>query len=74
MLTKMKNARVSYIGRILALPLLTFIFLAFTVKTKQNIASGEIINVATLEKPITVVIDAGHGGEDDGARSGTGLT
>lgn len=74
MLTKMKNARVSYIGRILALPLLTFIFLAFTVKTKQNIASGEIINVATLEKPITVVIDAGHGGEDDGTRATDGTT
>jgi N-acetylmuramoyl-L-alanine amidase len=74
MLTKMKNARVSYIGRVLALPLLTFIFLAFTVKTKQNISSGEIIGITTLEKTFTVVIDAGHGGNDDGVRATDGTT
>lgn len=69
MLTKMKNPRVSYIGRILALPLLTFIFVAFTVKTKQVLPESNITGNILLEKPITVVIDAGHGGEDAGAKN-----
>jgi N-acetylmuramoyl-L-alanine amidase len=74
MLTKMQNPSVTYIGRILALPLLTIIFLAFTVKTKQHILPREVIGVTTLEKTFTVVIDAGHGGEDAGARGKNGLS
>lgn len=73
MLTKMKHPRVSYIGRILALPLLTFIFLAFTIKTKTLLPpqGNETIK---LEKVFTVVIDAGHGGEDPGAKAADGTT
>src|SRR5690606_34388461 len=34
MLAQMQNPRISYIGRVLALPLLAFIFAAFSIKTK----------------------------------------
>ena len=73
MLTKMKNPRVSYISRILALPLLTVIFLAFTIKTKTLLPPQGNENIK-LEKIFTVVVDAGHGGEDPGAKATDGTT
>ena len=67
MLTQNKNPKVSYLGRLLALPLAAIIFFAFTLKMK-TINSSPSCN----DKQITVVIDAGHGGSDDGARSVNG--
>lgn len=66
MLSKNKNPKVNYIGRIMVLPLLVLVFAAFTFKTKSNapIYQG---------KKITVVIDAGHGGPDAGATSADGI-
>lgn len=60
MLTKNKNPRVNYLGRIMVLPLAVLVFTAFTFKAKtgSSIYHG---------KKITVVIDAGHGGQDAGA-------
>src|SRR5437868_2809195 len=55
MLTKNKNPKVNYLGRIMVLPLLVLIFAAFTFKAKP-------INRYYHGKKITVVIDAGHGG------------
>lgn len=72
MLTKMQNPNVNYISRVLVLPLLTFVFFAFTIKTKQ-LKHREDATVAVFEKTITVVIDAGHGGSDAGARSLNGV-
>ncbi len=66
MLTKNKNPRVNYIGRIMVLPLAVLIFAAFTFKTKS---SPPVYN----GKKITVVIDAGHGGQDAGAKSADGI-
>ncbi|MBC7689535.1 MAG: N-acetylmuramoyl-L-alanine amidase [Aquabacterium sp.] len=67
MLTKNKHSKVGYIGRLLVLPLAVLVFAAFTLKAKT---------FKLLEnyngKPITVVIDAGHGGDDKGAQSVTG--
>lgn len=59
MLTK-NNKRLSLFSRILALPLLLFVFAAFTFKTvsEKLVYKGE---------KIIVVIDAGHGGKDAGA-------
>jgi N-acetylmuramoyl-L-alanine amidase len=65
MLIKNKNAKVNYVGRIMALPLLVLIFAAFTFKAKP-------INHYYHGKKITVVIDAGHGGGDGGAKSADG--
>jgi TonB-dependent SusC/RagA subfamily outer membrane receptor len=64
MLTKKHNPKISYISRILALPLFAFIILAFTIKTRPE----EKRNAINLENEITVVIDAGHGG-GTGARA-----
>ena len=64
MLTKNHNPKFSYISRILALPLFAFILFAFTIKEKQN----DQQSVLALEKEITVIIDAGHGG-GTGARA-----
>lgn len=69
MLSKLKNPKVSYISRLLLLPLLTFLVTAFAVKINRTEATS--MAVSSLEKPITVVIDAGHGyknGKPDGAK------
>ena len=64
MLTKNKNSKASYIGRVLVLPLAVLLFAAFTLKTK-NIKNTTFY----AGKKITVVLDAGHGGKDFGAVS-----
>ncbi len=56
MLTKNHDPRFRYITRILALPVLAIVGLAFTLKTKEVITPS-----AAFKEPITVVIDAGHG-------------
>jgi N-acetylmuramoyl-L-alanine amidase len=60
MLTKNNNTKISYISRILVLPVALFLLAAFTLKNNQsgNLYSG---------KEVTVIIDAGHGGTDNGA-------
>jgi len=68
MFTKNKNPRVSYVSRILVLPLAAIVFSAFTLKVNQ-VKNGDGYN----GKTITVVIDAGHGGDDNGAISADGL-
>ncbi len=66
MLTKNKNPRVNYFGRIMVLPLALLVFAAFTFKAKTNSSLYH-------GKKITVVIDAGHGGQDLGASSTNGI-
>lgn len=62
MFTKNKNPRISYLSRLLVLPLIAIVFFAFTLKMKKI----DPINHYNGKK-ITVVIDAGHGGSDNGA-------
>lgn len=69
MLTKNKNPKVSYLSRLLVLPLAALLFFAFTLKVKT--ASND--KMSYTGKTITVVIDAGHGGNDHGAVSQNGL-
>jgi len=71
MLTKNRNPKVSYVGRILVLPLAVLVFAAFTLKAKPFKNDD---NPVYNGKKITVVIDAGHGGSDMGARSIDGST
>lgn len=65
MLSKIHNPRINYLSRVLALPIVAVTVLAFTLKTKTIHTP-----VAKLEKPITVVIDAGHGLMPDGKYNG----
>jgi N-acetylmuramoyl-L-alanine amidase len=67
MLTKHKNPKVNYISRLLVLPLAAIVFFAFTLKVKNN------NNNLYDGKTITVVIDAGHGGTDNGAVNDDGI-
>lgn len=62
MLTKNQNPKFNYISRLLVLPLTAIIFLAFSIKIKS-----EKTSVIYTGDPITVVLDAGHGGNDRGA-------
>ncbi|MGH2647284.1 MAG: N-acetylmuramoyl-L-alanine amidase, partial [Ginsengibacter sp.] len=68
MFTKNKSPKVNYVSRLLVLPLAAIVFFAFTLKMK-TITSSNFYD----GKTITVVIDAGHGGEDDGVVSTDGL-
>ena len=66
MLTKNKNPKAGYLARVLVLPVAVMLFAAFTLKTKSvKNDSGAVYT----GKKITVVIDAGHGGRDIGAKS-----
>jgi TonB family protein len=73
MITKLDQLRRSsgYISRAMVLPLLFVIFCAFAVKlTRQNV----IVHNSVPDKLITIVVDAGHGGIDAGARSQNGMS
>lgn len=73
MLTQMQNPGISYISRILALPLLVVIFTAFSIKTKPFSTGNIEMPGPAMHNTMTVVIDAGHGGEDAGAVSSVGI-
>jgi N-acetylmuramoyl-L-alanine amidase len=68
MLTKNNKSKVGYIGRVLVLPLLLLIFAAFSFKTKTI---NQHLN-HPVNKPLTIVINAGHGGKDLGAIASNG--
>jgi N-acetylmuramoyl-L-alanine amidase len=70
MLTKNKNPKVSYIGRILVLPLAALVFAAFTLKAKPFKNNDSSFYNG---KKITVVIDAAFGGNNLGWHSSTGI-
>jgi N-acetylmuramoyl-L-alanine amidase len=71
MLTTSKKPQFSYLRRIMGLPLLAGVIclFAFTLKSENsNESTKKIIAV----KPFKLVVDAGHGGKDNGA-FGNGL-
>jgi len=68
MLTKNQKPRISYLGRLLALPILVTTVLAFTLRTKNL-----VVSTPNLEKQITVVIDASHGTMPDGKPDGASV-
>ena len=59
MLTKQQHPKANYLSRWLALPVLMIVIAGFAFKKD--------ISTMHLDKPITVVIDAGHGGDAAGA-------
>lgn len=69
MLTAYPSKKAGYFYRILALPVIVLLLAAFTIKTSV-LHENSIHNPA---KKIRVMIDAGHGGNDNGASSAGGI-
>ncbi|MGE5522051.1 MAG: N-acetylmuramoyl-L-alanine amidase, partial [Candidatus Dadabacteria bacterium] len=63
MITKIQNPKLSYFSRIIALPIIAILVLAFTLRTKE-------LSFIKLEKTFTVVVDAGHGFNPNGTPNG----
>ncbi len=65
MLTQSKNPKFNYLRRLLVLPLIACVvcLFAFTVKNETIKSSAEKITAA---RPFVLVVDAGHGGKDNG--------
>lgn len=65
MLTTSKKTQFSYLRRIMVLPLIAAVIcmFAFTFKNESSVHSKTI----TAAIPFKLVVDAGHGGKDDGA-------
>jgi N-acetylmuramoyl-L-alanine amidase len=69
MLMKNQSRNVGRIGRWMALPLLLLIAAAFTLRPVPTLSDG---HKSIAKKKVTVVIDAGHGGKDNGALGSDG--
>jgi len=69
MITRFKEKGPGYFSRIMALPLLFILFCAFATGLRKRTSSSSL----PAGKAITVVIDAGHGGFDNGAVSKSGI-
>lgn len=63
MLTKNTHPRFSYFRRVVVLPIAFVIATLFAFRTESS--TGHV----SLSKTYTVILDAGHGGEDPGAKS-----
>lgn len=68
MLTQNKNPRLSYLRRLIILPLLAIVVLLFAFRKKETTVQLK------AEKKYKVVIDAAHGGQDIGATGIDGKT
>ena len=69
MLTNTKNPTFNYLRRLIVLPLLAVVVLLFAFRAKENTNT-----IVPLSKTYTVVLNAGHGGEDKGAIASDGTT
>lgn len=69
MLTTIKTPKFNYLRRLMVLPLAAGTVMLFAFKYEKTIDN----NVKKSATQITVVIDAGHGGDDDGAIGINGL-
>ena len=74
MITNNQSTRATYRSRLMALPVLAFLFctIALYAQRSSTNAVTRINFTGAAQKPITVVIDAGHGGIDPGAASTDG--
>ena len=70
MFTKSTSTKYSYVRRLTILPIFSVLILLFAFRNGNN-SQRAIVN---LDKQYTVVIDAGHGGEDAGAPGINGET
>lgn len=70
MLTTSKDARFSYFRRMMALPLLAFVTFLFAFRIQK---ADDAVAVTKVNAPFRLVVDAGHGGKDDGALGINGI-
>lgn len=73
MITKNPNKKYSYWTRLLVLPLSIFLFFAFAIYAQHTNAVEEGLPNNVLVEPLTVIIDAGHGGRDHGVKNEQGI-
>ena len=66
MMTKQHHPGLNYFSRLMMIPVLFVLLFVFSVKAKTMFTSEP--NTYRLDKPVTVVIDAGHGGTDPGVQ------
>ena len=73
MITQFNQSRYGYLSRIMILPVAFVLFCAISLYAKRA-PSGQIdIPVMSANgQPMVLMIDAGHGGKDDGAKSADG--
>lgn len=74
MITNNQSTTLSYRSRLMALPVLAFLFCTIALYAQRSSTNSvtRINFTGSAQKPITVVIDAGHGGIDPGAASTDG--
>lgn len=70
MLTTSKKPSLSYVRRLMALPLLTFVVCLFAFRLHDDHST---VAITKVNAPFKLVVDAGHGGKDNGAVSADGL-
>lgn len=70
MFTQTPNTTFSYVRRLLILPVMAILVLLFAFRNAKSNARP----IVKLDKQYTVIIDAGHGGADDGAPGLEGST
>jgi N-acetylmuramoyl-L-alanine amidase len=75
MIMNLTSSRYGYFSRLMILPVSVLLFCVFALYAQQPQAQVPVAQFTspTKNKPITVVIDAGHGGSDNGAVSADGL-
>ncbi|HRH49581.1 MAG TPA: N-acetylmuramoyl-L-alanine amidase [Panacibacter sp.] len=70
MLTTSKKPSHSYVRRLMALPLLIFVVCLFAFRLHEDKAT---VSITKANAPFKLVVDAGHGGKDNGAVGVNGI-
>lgn len=78
MITQMTTKKYGYWSRILVLPLAVIIFCSIALYAKRGMSASHQQQPATAEAPrdsetLTIIVDAGHGGTDNGASNEAGI-
>jgi N-acetylmuramoyl-L-alanine amidase len=73
MLSQLKTFRKNYFSRLLLLPVLFGLLAAFSFTHKNGQRPTAARKAQAINKVYTIVVDAGHGGEDPGAQSPDGV-
>jgi TonB-dependent SusC/RagA subfamily outer membrane receptor len=70
MISKKNNPLVAYVSRLMMIPVVFVMIFAFAVQSEPRYPTYDFPSFKSLGQKYTVVLDAGHGGEDAGAING----